>query len=109
MAEMNERNNGGSSGPLSGKEAVVIGGALFAGGAVSALVLTLKKERNLLWWLLPIGLFGAGVVLSFQPLQERHEKIAATQEQIVSMLDELDPIAKAQVAEYVLEAELAKK
>jgi hypothetical protein len=75
---------------------------------LTALVLTLKKVRDMAWWTLSAVLFGAGIALALSPLRERRAKIEMTQQEIVALLDQLDPVAKAQVAEYVVQEELAK-
>jgi uncharacterized membrane protein YebE (DUF533 family) len=108
VTEQNQSDKSGSGGPSSGQEAMFVAGLLIAGGALSALVLAQTKVRDVAWWALPVGLFGAGIALAVKPVQERRAKIEMTQQEIVALLDQLDPVAKAQVAEYVVQAELAK-
>ena len=107
--EKDEGDNGGDVENGVRKYAGIIGGLLIVAGAVMSLVLALKKVQKLASWFVPTALYIVGTFLVAQAGQERKAKIEATQEEIVSMLDELDPVAKAQVAAYVAEAELGKR
>jgi hypothetical protein len=107
--EKDQGDDGGDAKNGVRKYAGIIGGLLVVAGAVVSLVLSLKKVQKLAAWFVPTALYIAGTVLVAQSGQERKAKIEATQEEIVSMLDELDPVAKAQVAAYVAEAELGKR
>jgi hypothetical protein len=107
--EKDQGDNGGDVENGVKKYAGIIGGLLIVAGAVMSLVLALKKVQKLVSWFVPTALYIVGTFLVAQAGQERKEKIEATQEEIVSMLDELDPVAKAQVAAYVAEAELGKR
>jgi hypothetical protein len=107
--EKDQGDNGGDVENGLKKSAGIIGGLLIIAGAVMSLVLALKKVQKLVSWFVPTALYIVGTFLVAQAGQERKEKIEATQEEIVSMLDELDPVAKAQVAAYVAEAELGKR
>ena len=108
MSEMNTSDNGGVSEEWVSHYALPISGLLIIGGAVVSLLMALKKVKETAWWLIPVALFGAGIVLAAKPLEERKTRIEATQEEIISLLDQLDPVAKAQVAKHVAEAEFAK-
>lgn len=107
--EKDQGDNGGDVENGLKKYAGIIGGLLIIAGAVMSLVLALKKVQKLVSWFVPTALYIVGTFLVAQAGQERKAKIEATQEEIVSMLDELDPVAKAQVAAYVAEAELGKR
>jgi flagellar biosynthesis protein FliQ len=107
--EKDQGDNGGDVENGVRKYAGIIGGLMIVAGAVMSLVLALKKIQKLALWFVPTALYIVGTFLVAQAGQERKEKIEATQEEIVSMLDELDPVAKAQVAAYVAEAELGKR
>lgn len=107
-----EKDQGDDGGDVENgvrKYAGIVGGLLIVAGAVISLVLALKKVQKLVSWFVPTALYIVGTFLVAQAGQERKAKIEATQEEIVSMLDELDPVAKAQVAAYVAEAELGKR
>ncbi len=81
---------------------------LIIGGAVVSLAMALKKVRKLASWFIPVALYIAGILLVAESLEERHARIEATEEEIISLLDQLDPVAKAQVAAYVAQAEFGK-
>jgi hypothetical protein len=107
--EKDQGDNGGDVENGLKKYAGIIGGLLIIAGAVMSLVLALKKVQKLVAWFVPTALYIVGTFFVAQAGQERKAKIEATQEEIVSMMDELDPVAKAQVAAYVAEAELVKR
>lgn len=48
------------------------------------------------------------IVFLIRSLMGRQAKIEDAQKQIVSLLDQLDPIARMQVAQHVVETELSK-
>jgi uncharacterized protein YgbK (DUF1537 family) len=58
--------------------------------------------------LLIIAAAALGTALLVHSLMGRQAKIEETQEKIASLLGELDPIARLQVAEYVIETEIGK-
>jgi hypothetical protein len=105
---MNQNDNGGGVEQWLSQHVFFIPGLLIMGSAVVSLVMALNKVRKIALWLIPVALCGAGILLAVKPLQERQTKIEGTQEQIISLLDQLDPVAKAQVAEYVAKTELGK-
>jgi hypothetical protein len=92
-----------------GKYAGVIGGLLLIAGVVTSLTMALKKIYKLSLWLIPTALYIGAAVLLVKSLGERRAKIESTQEQIVSLMDDLDPVAKVQVADYVAQKELGRK
>lgn len=91
-----------------GQHAGLIGGVLIIAGAAVSLTMAIKKVQKLALWLIPTALYVAGVILVAKPLQKRKERIHETEEEIVTMLGQLDPVAKAQVVSRVAKAELAK-
>jgi hypothetical protein len=71
--------------------------------------MALKKIYKLSLWLIPTALYIAAAVFLVKYLGKRRTKIESTQDQIVSLMDDLDPVAKLQVADYVAQKELGKK
>ena len=106
--KMDQSDSGGDSQQWLSQHEGLIGGLLIIGGAVVSLVMALKKVQKLAFWFIPVALYIGGIALVAEPLAQRHKKIEATQEEIISLLDQLDPVAKAQVAKHVAEAEFAK-
>jgi hypothetical protein len=78
---------------------------LLAGGAMGSLYLLITKKRSLLSWAIPIGMFVAGMDIF---LKYRQENIRQVEKQIVAQLEGLDPIARAQVLEYVAKQQVSK-
>lgn len=87
---------------LTNPETVQIAWLLVGGGTVGSLYLIAKKNRNIFSWLIPVGMMAAGIDLF---LKDRQERIEQTGDQIMSQLDELDPVARAQVVKYLVEQE----
>ncbi len=80
-------------------------GVLFGTGAILSLYLMLKKTRGIFAWILPVGLMVGGIDLY---LKQHQERVSLTGDQIVAQLDELDPITRAEVINYVAEHEYKK-
>jgi hypothetical protein len=99
MEDNIERNSGG----LSKQDATDMGWLLVGGGILGSVYLLLKKSRNILSWIIAVGLVVAGFGLV---LKDRQQRIEQTGDQIIAMLDELDPIARAQVVKYVADQEI---
>ncbi len=76
---------------------------LVAGGVVGALVMTIRGQRSLTDWLIPLGLAGAGVAIL---LKRRETHIEEAEQNIMAELEGLDPVAKAQVLRAVAEQQL---
>ena len=76
---------------------------LVAGGVVGALVMTIRGQRSLTDWLIPVGLAGAGVAIL---LKRRETRIGEAQQNIMAELEGLDPVARAQVLKAVAEQQL---
>ena len=66
------------------------------------------KQITLVSGLLIATSVALGIALLFRFLYGRQTKIQDTQKQIVSLLSQLDPIARMQVAQHVVETELNK-
>jgi hypothetical protein len=78
---------------------------LLVGGTLSLLYLIVKKKRNIVSWIIPLGMIAEGIDLL---LKARQERIKQTGDQIMSQLDELDPITRAEVVKYLAEEEMDK-
>jgi hypothetical protein len=76
---------------------------LVAAGLVWALVLTIRGQRGLKDWLVPVGLAGGGVAIL---VKQRRARIGEAEQSIMAELDGLDPVAKAQVLKAVAEQQL---
>jgi hypothetical protein len=76
---------------------------LVAGGVVGALVMTIRGQRSLTDWLIPVGLAGAGVAIL---LKQRETHIEEAQQNIMAELEGLDPVARAQVLRAVADQQL---
>jgi hypothetical protein len=96
-----EKNSGG----LSKQDTTEMGWLLAGGGILGSLYLLMKKSRNILSWIIAVGMVAAGFDLV---LKDRQQRIQRTGDQIIAQLDELDPVAKAQVVKYVAEQEMDK-
>jgi hypothetical protein len=79
---------------------------LLVSGTLRLLYLIVKKKRNIFSWIVPLSMMAEGFYLL---LKARQERIKQTGDQIRSQLDELDPIARAEVVKYLAEKETDKK
>jgi hypothetical protein len=79
---------------------------LLVGGTFGLLYLIVKKKRNIFSWIIPLGMIAEGIDLL---LKARQERIKKTGDQIMSQLDELDPITRAEVVKYLAEQEMDNK
>ena len=82
-----------------------IGWLLVGGGIVGSLVTLLRRRRRVADWVLHIGLICSGVGVL---LQRRRKHMDQAQESILAELDNLDPIARAQVLKAVAERQLGR-
>jgi len=82
-----------------------IGWLLVGGGIVAALVNLLRGDRDPVDWLIPLSLtgLGFGVLLS-----HRQSQMVSAEERILAELDQLDPIARAQVMKAVAKDEVGR-
>ena len=76
---------------------------LVGGGVLGSLYLLIKRNQNVFSWLIPVGMMAAGVDLY---MKIRQERIQETGDLIASQLDELDPVARAEVVKYLAEKEM---
>lgn len=90
---------------LTNPDAQQLSSLLIGGGVLGSLYLLIKKNQNIFSWLIPVGMMAAGIDLY---LKDRQERIKATGDLITSHLDELDPIARAEVVKYLAEQEMDK-
>lgn len=82
-----------------------IGWLLVGGGAIGSLVTLLKRQRDVTDWLIPLSFFGLGCAIL---LGRRQTRMEAAEESILAELDNLDPIARAQVLKAVAADELSR-
>ena len=75
---------------------------LVGGGALSSIYLLIKRNYNYFSWLIPVGMIASGMGLY---MIERKKLITQTGDDIMSQLDELDPIARAEVIKYMADQE----
>ena len=98
-----ENNGEKNSKGLTSQDAMEMGWLLVGGGVLGSLYLLLKKSRNIISWLVAVGMVVGGFDLV---LKDRKQRIEQTGDQIIAQLDELDPIARAEVMKYVAEQEI---
>jgi hypothetical protein len=98
-----ESNGEKNSKGLTSQDTMEMGWLLVGGGVLGSLYLLLKKSRNIISWLVAVGMVVGGFDLV---LKDRKQRIEQTGDQIIAQLDELDPIARAEVMKYVAEQEI---
>lgn len=87
------------------QETVQTGKVVLGAGIVWSLYLLIKRTQDIFPWLPPLGLVVTGITIL---LQERQKRIAETSESIQTQLDDLDPVARAQVLKYLGDAEVER-
>ncbi|MFC2046052.1 hypothetical protein ACFLTC_00835 [Chloroflexota bacterium] len=92
--EKDSSPNGGDTEQRAIWYALLVSGLLITGGAVLSLVMAYKKVTETALWLIPVVMYWAGGVLAIKPLAEGKARIRRRQEEIVTRLDQLDPVAK---------------
>jgi hypothetical protein len=102
MAEQNVQK---STEGLSNQDTMQLVWLLVGGGTLGSVYLLLKRNQNIFSWLIPVGLIAVGIELF---LSERQEGIKATGDEIIDLLDELDPIARAEVVKYIVDQEMER-
>ena len=102
MTEISKTKN---SKTTSSQDSMQLVWLLIGGGALGSIYLLIKKNRNFFSWLIPLGMIASGIGLY---VSERQKLITETGDQIKAQLDELDPIARAQVVAYLAEQEMDK-
>ena len=90
---------------LSSQDKMQLVWLLVGGGTLGSVYLLIKRNRNIFYWIIPVGLIAVGIELF---LSERHEGIKATGDEIIDLLDELDPIARAEVVKYIVDQEMER-
>lgn len=78
---------------------------LVGGGTLWFLYLLIKRNWNIFSWFISVGMVAAGVDLI---LKERQKRIKQTGDEIMSQLDELDPVARAEVVKYLADQEMER-
>ena len=82
-----------------------LGWLLVGGSVISGVIALSHKDRDLVDWLVPLGLFGLGCSIL---LERRSAQMETTQAKIVAELDHLDPLARAQVLKAVAQEEISR-
>jgi len=80
-----------------------LGWLLVGGGVVGSLVNILRGDRSAVDWLIPLSLAGLGFGVLFS---HRQSQMESAEEKILAELDQLDPIARAQVLKAVAKDEI---
>jgi hypothetical protein len=102
---MMENNEEKKSKQLTSQDTMQLVWLLVGGGTLGSVYLLLKRNRNIFSWLIPVGMIAVGIDLF---LSERQEGIKQTGDEIMSQLDELDPIARAEVVKYMADQEMER-
>ena len=100
-----EKNGEQSSMKLASEDTMQVASILVGGGILGTLYLLVKRSRNILSWIVSIGLMAAGISLY---LKDRQERVERTGDQIIAQLDELDPLTRAEVIKYVADHEIER-
>ena len=100
-----ENNGEKNSLGLTTEATVKTAGILVGGGILGSLYLLIRRSRNILSWIVPIGLLAGGISMY---LKDRQERVEQTGDRIVAQLDELDPLTRAEVIKYVADQEIDK-
>ncbi len=87
-----------------GDPAQDLGKGLLGAGLAGSLATLLRRRRRVSDWAAPLALSGAGVAIL---LERRQSRIDEAEDAIVSELERLDPIARAQVLKAVGQKTLA--
>ena len=101
MEDSHEKSSKG----LTSQDTMEMGWLLVGGGILGSLYLLIKKSRNIFPWIIAVGMVVGGFDLV---LKDRQERIEQTGEQIIAQLDELDPIARAEVVKYLADQEIGR-
>lgn len=81
------------------------GWLLVGGGLVGSLVNLIRGDRDPVDWLIPLGLAGVGFGVL---LSHRQSQMESAEDKILAELDQLDPIARAQVLKAVAKDEVSR-
>ena len=102
MTELSDEKN---MNKMTSQDTMQLVWLLVGGGTLGSIYLIIKRNRSFFSWLIPVGMIVSGIGLY---MNERQKLIRQTGDQIMAELDELDPIARAQVVAYVAEQEIDK-
>ena len=90
---------------LVSQDTMQMAGLLVFGGFLGSLFLLIKRNWNIFSWFISVGMVAAGIDLY---MKERQKRIEQTGDQIMAELDELDPVARAEVIKYLADQEIEK-
>ena len=93
--ETGPSDNGGESKRPGIWYVLPVSGLLFVGGVVVSLVMAHKKVKEKILWSIPLIMWFAGVGIAMRPWEKFLTGMQKTEEEIVTTLDELDPMADA--------------
>jgi hypothetical protein len=105
MREETEQESQALSPTFLGLDREGWGWVALGASAVGLLGTLFHRNRSPVEWLLPLGLAGAGVAVL---LHEREKGIGRAEERIAAELDNLDPLARAQVMKRVASEQLER-
>ena len=100
-----ENNDEKKTKQLTSQDTMQMAGLLVGGGTLGSLYLLLKKNWNIFSWFISVGMIVAGIDLY---MKERQKHIKQTGDQIMAELDELDPVARAEVIKYLADQEIGR-
>ena len=100
-----ENNGEKNSMKLTSEDTMQVASILVGGGILGSLYLVVRRSRNLLSWIVSIGLMAAGISLY---LKDRQERVELAGDQIIAQLEELDPVTRAEVIKYVADHEIER-
>jgi hypothetical protein len=102
---MMENNDEKNAKQLTNQDTMQMATILVGGGTLWFLYLLIKRNWNIFSWFISVGMVAAGVDLI---LKERQKRIKQTGDEIMSQLDELDPVARAEVVKYLADQEMER-
>jgi len=103
---MVEQNLHKSTDGQSDQDTMQLAWLMVGGGALVSIYLLIKRNYNSFSWLIPIGMIASGIGLY---MNERQKHITQTGDQIMAQLDELDPLARAEVIKYMADQEKERR
>jgi hypothetical protein len=106
--ELAADQNDSNSAKWAGQDRDLFAGLLIVGGLLSAFLLVIGRVRKIALWAIAVGMLGAGIAVFITRLQERERKLKETEQEILTLFSQLDPLARVQVAKNVAEAELSQ-
>lgn len=100
-----ENNDEKNANKLTNQDSMQMATILVGGGTLWLLYLLLKRNWNIFSLFISVGMVAAGADLI---LKDRQKHIKQTGDEIMSQLDELDPVARAEVIKYLADHEAKK-